>query len=65
MLQHSMASINTVMLQQILSDPACCTRLKAADLRAQTPLFYLQVHPNAWFDLDLNKRLPIEWPMVA
>lgn len=65
LLQNSMAYINTLMLQQVLSEPAWRNRLQAEDLRALTPLFYLHVHPYGWFDLDLNKRLPIELPLAA
>ena len=65
LLQNSMAYINTLMLQQVLSDPAWRNRLQAEDLRAMTPLFYLHVHPYGWFDLDMNTRLPIELPAAA
>jgi TnpA family transposase len=65
LLQNSMAYINTLMLQQVLAEPAWRNRLQAEDLRALTPLFYLHVHPYGWFDLDLNKRLPIELPLAA
>src|SRR5436190_22268999 len=53
---------NTLMLQQVLSEPTWRNRLQAEDLRALTPLFYLYVHPYGWFDLDMNTRLPIERP---
>ena len=65
LLQNSMAYINTLMLQRVLSDPAWRSRLQAEDLRALTPLFYLHVHPYGWFDLDMSERIPIEIPLAA
>ena len=54
LLQSSMAYIDTLMLQQVLSDPAWRNRLQPEDLRALTPLFYLHVHPYGRFDLDMS-----------
>ncbi len=65
LLQNSMAYINTLMLQQVLSDPAWRNRLQAEDLRALTPLFYLHVHPYGRFDLDMSERLDIELQEAA
>lgn len=60
LLQISLVYINTLMLQQVLSDPAWSKRLTTNDQRALTPLIYGHVNPYGTFQLDLNKRLKIE-----
>ena len=65
LLQNCMAYINTLMLQQILSEPAWHSRLLPDDWRALTPLIYRHIHPYGWFDLDLTKRLAIELQQAA
>jgi len=60
LLQNSMAYINNLMLQQVLSEPEGRNRLGAEDLRALTPLIYAHVHPYGRFDLDMSERLVIE-----
>ena len=60
LLQNSMAYINNLMLQQVLSEPEWRNRLGAEDLRALTPLIYAHVHPYGRFDLDMSERLVIE-----
>jgi hypothetical protein len=52
--------INTLMIQQILSEPECANSLTAKDLRALTPLMYTHVNPYGAFNLNLNERLMIE-----
>ena len=65
LLQNCMAYINTLMLQQVLSEEVWRTRLQPDDWRALTPLIYGHIHPYGWFDLDLTKRLPIELLQAA
>ena len=65
LLQNSMAYINTLMLQQALSEPAWRDRLGAEDLRALTPQIYAHVHPYGRFDLDMSERLVIELQEAA
>lgn len=60
LLQISLVYINTLMIQQILSEPAWAERMTPEDLRALTPLIYSHVNPYGTFRLDLNERLPIE-----
>jgi hypothetical protein len=60
-----MAYINTLMLQQVLSEDAWRTRMQSEDWRALTPLIYGHVHPYGRFDLDLQERLVIELLLAA
>jgi Tn3 transposase DDE domain-containing protein len=60
LLQISLAYINTLMFQQVLSQPAWQGRLTAADLRALTPLLWAHVNPYGTFTLDMSERLLLE-----
>jgi TnpA family transposase len=60
LLQVSLVYINTLMIQQVLSEPAWQGRLTAADLRALTPLLWAHVNPYGTFTLDMSERLPLE-----
>ena len=65
LVQNCLVYINTLMLQQVLSEDAWRTRLQPDDWRALTPLIYGHIHPYGWFDLDLTKRLAIELRQAA
>jgi Tn3 transposase DDE domain len=60
LLQVSLVYINTLMIQQVLSEPAWQDRLTAADLRALTPLLWVHVNPYGTFTLNMSERLPLE-----
>jgi hypothetical protein len=60
LLQISLVYIDTLMLQQILADPAWLERLDAEDRRALSPLLYGHCNPYGTFELDMSKRPPIE-----
>ncbi|MBD3557519.1 Tn3 family transposase [Planktothrix sp. FACHB-1355] len=60
LLQISLVYINTLMIQQILSEPEWQERLQPEDYHALTPLIYSHVTPYGTFKLDMNKRLVIE-----
>ena len=60
LLQVSLVYINTLLIQQVLSEPAWQGRLTAADLRALTPILWAHVNPYGTFTLDMSKRLPLE-----
>jgi Tn3 transposase DDE domain len=62
LLQISLAYINTLMIQQVLSEPAWSGRPNAQDLRGITSLLYGHVNPYGNFLLDLHSRLPIDPP---
>jgi len=59
LLQNVLVFINTLMIQDILSDPAWRTRMTPTDLRGLTPLIYHHVNPYGLFTLDMSTRLDI------
>jgi TnpA family transposase len=62
LVQLSLVYVNTLMIQQVLAEPAWQNRLNANDLRGLTPLIYSHVNPYGSFRLDLSSRLPIDPP---
>ena len=62
LLQVCMVYINTLIIQEVLSDPIWQSRLTPEDMRALTPLIHSHINPYDLFPLDLNKRLIIESP---
>lgn len=60
LLQVSLVYINTLMIQEVLAQPAWHNRLEPEDLRALTPLIYAHVNPYGRFELDLEERLALE-----
>jgi hypothetical protein len=60
LLQSSLVSINTLMIQQVLAEPTWQGRLTITDLRALTPLKWLHVHPHGTFTRHMHERLPLE-----
>lgn len=65
LLQVCMVYINTLIIQDILSDPAWENRLTAEDMRALTPLIHAHINPYGLFTLDMNQRLVIIIPNMA
>ena len=55
----SLVFINTLMIQDILSDPAWRSRMTPTDLRGLTPLVYHHINPYGLFTLDMSTRLAI------
>lgn len=60
LLQVCMVYINTLMIQEVLSDPVWQDKLTLEDKRALTPLLHGHINPYGLFPLDLNQRLVIE-----
>lgn len=60
LLQISMVYINTLMIQQVLSETKWFDMMKKEDFRALTPLIYSHVNPYGVFKLDMNERLLLE-----
>lgn len=60
LLQISLVYINTLMIQQVLSEGEWVKLMKSEDLRALSPLIWGHVNPYGTFRLDMNERLPIE-----
>ena len=59
LLQVCMVYINTLIIQELLSDPAWANKLTLEDKRALTPLIHAHINPYGLFPLDLYKRLII------
>ena len=59
LLQACLVYINTLMLQDILADPAWLGRMTVEDFRALSPLVYTHVNPYGTFELDMTTRLPL------
>jgi TnpA family transposase len=59
LLQVCMVYINTLIIQELLSDPAWANKLTPEDKRALTPLIHAHINPYGLFPLDLYKRLLI------
>jgi TnpA family transposase len=60
LLQNSLVYINTLMLQQVMTEQAWEERLTHDDRRGITPLFYGHINPYGIFPLDMGARLGIE-----
>jgi TnpA family transposase len=60
LLQSCLVYVNTLMIQQVLSQAEWMELMQPEDLRALTPLIWGHVNPYGTFQLDLEERLPIE-----
>lgn len=60
LLQVCMVYINTLIIQEVLSDPKWMSKLTPEDKRALTPLIHAHINPYGLFPLDLAQRLIIE-----
>ncbi len=60
LLQNCMVYINTLMIQQVLSDPAIMKAMTKEDFRGLTPLIFNHINPYGIFQLDMDSRIPIE-----
>jgi len=58
LLQNCLVYVNTLMLQDVLAEPAWLARMTTTDVRALTPLIYQHVNPYGTFQRDLERRLP-------
>ena len=59
LLQASLVYINTLMIQQVLAEPAWSDRMTARDLAALSPLLTQHINPYGRFELNLETRLPL------
>jgi hypothetical protein len=55
-----MVYINTLIIQEALSDSTWKDKLTAEDMRALTPLIHAHINPYGLFPLNLKERLAIE-----
>ena len=60
LLQISLVYINTLLIQQVLSEPAWMEKMGPDELRALTPLIYAHVNPYGVFRLNMAERWHIE-----
>jgi TnpA family transposase len=60
LLQIALVYVNTLMIQEVLGDPAWMRRLTGEDFRALTPLIHAHVNPYGAFELDMEARLPLD-----
>jgi TnpA family transposase len=60
LLQASLVYVNTLMIQQVLADPAWYEQMTVRDLAALSPLMTQHINPYGRFELDMETRLPIE-----
>ena len=59
LLQNCLVYINTLLIQEKLSDPEHMKYMTEEDFRALTPLIFNHVNPYGSFNLDMNSRIPI------
>jgi hypothetical protein len=59
LLQIALVYINTLMIQDLLSEAPWEGQLGPEDLRALTPFMYHLVNPYGRFILDMTTRLPL------
>lgn len=60
LLQVCMCYINTLLVQNVLSDPKWFSVLTKEDLRALSPLFHAHINPYGLVALNMNRRINIE-----
>lgn len=65
LLQACLVYINTLMIQNVLSEPTWFRKMQPEDFRGLSPLIYLHVNPYGNFELDMATRLPLDIPLTA
>jgi TnpA family transposase len=61
-LQAALVYVNTLMVQDLLAEPAWAEALTAADRRGLTPLFWSHILPYGEVKLDMTRRLALSDP---
>lgn len=59
LLQVSLVYVNTLMIQQVLTEAEWQGRLTPTDVRALTPLKWQHINPYGTFTLNMHERLPL------
>ncbi|WP_331744008.1 transposase (plasmid) [Streptomyces sp. NBC_00873] len=59
LLQSALVHVNTLLVQQVLAEPAWAKKLSDEDRRGLTALFWSNVNPYGTFRLDMSKRLDL------
>lgn len=57
LLQSALVHVNTLLLQQVLAEPARAKKLSDEDRRGLTALFWSNINPYGTFRLEMDKRL--------
>jgi len=65
LLQACLVYINTLLIQQVLAEPAWLNKMEPADFRGLSPLIYNHVNPYGTFELDMDLRLPIDSSLLV
>lgn len=65
LLQASMVYVNTLMIQEILTEPDWREKMTPRDMAALNPLPHLHINPYGTFDLDMTARIPLDDMLVA
>ncbi|MEU9858021.1 Tn3 family transposase [Streptomyces sp. NPDC047974] len=59
LLQFALVHVNTLLVQQVLAEPAWAKKPNDEDRRGLTALFWSNVNPYGTFRLDMDKRLDL------
>lgn len=59
LLQISLVYVNTLLIQEVLSEPGWRSRMKEADWRGPSPLIYHHVNPYGRIELDMSSCLQL------
>ncbi|MFE5560691.1 Tn3 family transposase [Streptomyces sp. NPDC056544] len=59
LLQSALVHVNTLLLQQVLVEPAWAKKLSGEGRRGLTALFWSNINPYGTFRLDMDKRLDL------
>jgi hypothetical protein len=59
LLQSALVHVNTLLVQQVLAEPARAKNPRDEDRRGLTALFWSNVNPYGTFRLDMDKRLDL------
>jgi TnpA family transposase len=66
LLQSSMVYINTIMIQEVLSDPEWIAKMTPRDWAGLSPLPHKHYNPYGRYPLDMNTRLALpDWRIAA
>ncbi len=57
LLQICLVYVNTLLIQDVLAEPAWGARMQPDDLRALSPLLFSHINPYGTFRLELSDRL--------
>lgn len=65
LLQNALVYVNTLMMQNVLTEPTWSARMAPEDYRGLTPLIYAHINPCGAFDLDLTHRIDLDMKAAA